>query len=272
MVKEHPLSDKVEASECIARLLMETGQVDESIQLLALLVKDNAQNIDIKKTLANSYLAKGDFEAAVNIYKKILDDVGVEKVKQIHFELSNIFSSWAWALFEQQENVDCFKKFATALQYDSKNPEIYYQLGAVNQAIKNYNESISQYKKAIELNNENFQYYYSISECYEAIDSFYEEKKALNECVKLNPNHARVHYRLALLAESQHDTLNSMIEIKRALELDPNFLDAKYKLALMLELHGDTDGAIALYEEIVVIDPDRMAAVDNLKMLRESAG
>ena len=270
LVKIHPLAEKTEAEEKIAKLLMETGQVDESINLLASLVSENPQDIHLKKALAASYIAKGDYEVAINIYKKILDEAGVDKINQIHFEISNVFSNWAYYLFEQQDNTECFKKFTQALQYDSQNPEIFYRLGLVNQSIKNFNEAISQYKNAIDLDSENPNYYYSIAECYEAIDSFYEKKKALIECAKYGPNNAKVHYKLALLYDSQRDTVSALAEIKKAIELDANFVDAKYKLALILEFQGNAEGAIEIYKEILKIDPEREEVINNLKMLKDA--
>lgn len=268
LVKDHSLSNKTTASDNIAKILLCTGQIDESIKILSELAAQNDGDIEIKKSLAKSYEAKQDFEAVMSIYKKILDVVGAHEVKQVHSEMSDIFSNWAMYLFEKQNNLDCFKKFSLAIQYDSQNPKVYYRLGMVNQSIKNFNEAISQYKKAIELDNENSVYYYVIAECYAEIDNVFEEKKALLECFKYNPTNAKVCYKLALLYESQHDIMNAMISIRKAIELDDDYTDAKYRLAIMLEHQGNKDEAIEMYEQIVRIAPENEEAQTNLKMLK----
>lgn len=270
LIKEHPLADKVLATENIAKILRENGQIDESIEVLASLIaeRSNLNTIMLKKSLAQSYEAKQAFDAATNVYKEILDEAGAEDIKQIHFEMSNIYADWAMHLFNTDDTANCFKKFTIAIQYDSTNPKVYYNIGQVNQAIKNFNEAISQYKKAIELDNENPIYYMSTAECYEELNNVYEERKALAECAKYDKNNARVFYKLALLYEKQNDYINALLSIQKALEIDENFLDAKYKLALIYEHQGKKDEAIELYEDILKWDPEYGDAAINLKMLK----
>lgn len=267
-LKEHQLSNKVKVSENIARIFMETGRVDESINLLTDLINANAGNISLKRTLARSFISKGDFEHAVSIYKKILDEAGLDQIKGIHYDLSNLYSKWGEYLFSLGNNEDCFKKFATAVQYDSENPHIYYLLGVVNQSIKNFNEAISQYKKAIDLDVEAASYYFSIAECYAAIDSFYEEKRALFECIKYNPTNAKAQFRLAELFEIQHETNSAIAFLRSAIAANDNMIEAKYKLALILERQGNTEEAIEIYNDILFRDPEHNGALENLKMLK----
>lgn len=270
MLKEHPLSNKVKATEIIAKIFMATGQIDEGINILTTLVDENSTNLNIKITLAQSYEARSDYELAVSIFKNILDEVGAEKIKDVHSQMSNLYANWGTYLYSQGDNEACFKKFTTAFQYDSQNSEIYYLLGIVNQSIKNFNEAISQFKKAIALSSKNSHYYFAIAECYAEIDSFYEEKSALNECIKLNPNNANAQYRMAVLFDSQNDSASTMTFLKKAVQLDGNLLEAKYKLALLLEGQGHKDEAIELYESILLRNPERHDAENNLKMLKAS--
>ena len=154
-----------------------------------------------------------------------------------------------------------------ALQYDSNNPDIYFQLGQINQSIKNYNEAISQYKKAIERDT-NPAFYYYLAECYAEINNIFEEKKALIECVKYDNQNYNAHYKLAKICKSQNDIQGAISGMRKALELNNNFIDAKYGLAILLELKGQKDEAINLYEEILAINPEHKEAIDNLKMLK----
>ncbi len=268
MYKENPLSDKDKATENIAKILMDTGQINESIDVLKTLTEKNPEDTEIKKTLATAYESNNDFDSAIGIYKKILDEAGVEEIKKVHLEMSNLYSNWAMYLFNQGDNDTCFKKFALAVQYDVDNPQIYYKLGAINQLIKNYNQAISQYKKAIELDSANASYYYSISECYEAIGNVYEQKQALLNCVKYDIKNSRAYFNLAVLYDTQRDMANSIEFLHKALSIDENYIEAKYKLALLLENKGEVDTAIEMYESILKIDPLNESANNNLKMLK----
>lgn len=268
LIKEHPMSNEIEASENIAKILFEAGNIHNCITLLNSLIVKDPSNIKLKKYLANAYEASKDFEMAVNVYKKIIDIIPAKDIEQSHFELSNLYSNWAMYLFEQNNTDECFKHFIVALKYYASNPDIYYKLGLVNQLIKNFNEAIIQYKKAIELDNDNPQYYYAIAECYEEIDSIYEEKKALIECLKYNQNNAKIYFKLGTIYNLQNDTNSAIFHMKKAIELDDNFIDAKYKLALILEHIGNIEEAVALYEQILLLNPSHEEVANNLKMLK----
>lgn len=268
LVKDHPLSDKNQATEFIANILLEQGDVQASIDLLKTLSQTDTDNISIKKALAKSYEINRDFEAATEVYKNIIDIANPKDIPEIHRELSDIYSNWAMYVFAKSDNENCFKYFTIALKYYDKNPEVHYRLGVVNKLIKSFNEAISQFKKAIELNPENPEYLYSISECFEDIDSVYEQKKYLSDCLKYDPNNAKAHYKIGLIYEAQGDFESAVSNIKTAMELDKNFMEAKYKLALMLEHTGRIDEAISLYEEILRSNPENAEVANNLKMLK----
>lgn len=268
LIKSHPLVEENEIEEYIAQILRDKGEFSSSIEMLEKLVQENPENIQLKKTLANTYEASKDFENAVNVYKKILDMAGVEEIKTVQFELSNLYSNWAINLFLQNENEACFKYFSLALSYCNQNPDIHYKLGNINKIIKNFNEAISQYKKAIEFDSQNADYYYALSECYEEIDSVYEQKKALVDCLKYSPGNVRANYKLGVVYELQNDTAKAISYMQKALELDESFLDAKYKLALMHEHTGNVEAAIEIYENILKTDPENQDVINNLRMLK----
>lgn len=268
MIRIHPLADTNQLESDIAKIFFHEGKFDSSIELLDELSKKDPENIGIKKELASAYEAKEDFKAATEVYRKIIDLAGVSDVKQIHFELSNLYSNWAMHLFFNKENEECFKKFSTALEYCDENADVYYRLGTINRAIKNFNEAVNQYKKAIDLDTQNAEYHYAISECYEEIDSVYEQKKALIECLKYDPQNAKAHYKYGLILSVQNDEINALEHIQEAANIDDTFIDAKRKLALMLEHIGKKEEAALVYEDILKLEPENEDVLNNLKMLQ----
>lgn len=268
LIKEHPLSDDVQSGQDVAAILLSEGQVDSSVELLEELIDNNPENIELKKDLAKAYVYKKDFDMALGVYKKLLDMVNPSEIEDLNFEISNIYSDWAMYLFFNDNNDDCFKKFGTALKYNAQNPDIYYRLGNVNTAVKNYNEAISQYKKALELNPKNAAYYIAMAQCYEEIDSIYEQKKALLESLKYDDKNPKVHFKLGLVFALQNDPNSAFNYVKQAVDLDEDYIEAKHKLALMYEHKGNTEEAIALYEDILRLTPENEDIANNLKMLK----
>ncbi len=268
MIKLHPLANVIEAGENVAKILMDEGEIDSSIDILKELVQKEPDNIELKEVLANAYQKNQNFEATVDVYKKILDIASASQIAGVHYTLSNVYSNWAMYLFSQNNSVECFKRFTTALQYSAENPDIYYRLGCVNKLIKNFNEAISQFKKAIEINPSNAEYYLTIAECYEDIDSVYEQKKALLESLKYNPSSAQVYFKLGIIDSIQNNPNSAIVRLKKAIELDDTFVEAKMKLALILEHVGNREEAMHVYEEILMLEPENEEVANNLKMLR----
>lgn len=268
LIKGHPLSNDVKSNENIAKILLEEGDIEESIELFKSLIVQEPDNVAFKKELACAYEKKKDYRIAIDIYKKILDEASANDINQLHLDLSNLYSNWAMYEFSQGDSEECFKHFTTAIQYFDQNPDVYYRLGNVNQLIKNFNEAIAQYKKAIELNPQDGSYYFAISECYKEIDSIYDQKKYLLESLKYNFLDPKIHYNLSQIYNLQNDKTNAMLHIKKALELNPDYIDAKHALALMFEHAGDNEGAITIYQEILSLEPDNEVAINNLRMLK----
>ena len=267
LIKDNPLSDKIQIGKDIAAILSDSGKLDESIDILKNLIKQDSENILLEKDLAMVYQAQKDYKAAVDVYKDILDKAKPSEMEAIHYDISNVYSNWAMHLFINNDNDGCFKKFTTAITYNAQNPDIYYRLGNVNKLIKNYNEAISQFKKAIELNPQNPDYYWAMSECYEEIDSIYEQKKVLFEYLKYDQINPKVYYKLGVILSIQNDPNAAIANLKKAVELDDEYISAMHKLALLLEHQGKKEDAIRLYEDILNLEPENEEIKQNLKML-----
>ncbi len=268
MIKAHPLSNQITVGQEIANILREQGSIQESIELLKDLVSKDSDNVELKKGLARAYEANKDYDSAVKVYKEILDIAGVFDIEKIHFELSNLYANWALHSFFQNDSAECFRLFTIAIKYNANNPDVYYKLGNVNKAIKNFNEAISQYKKAIELDKANAKSYWELADCYDEIDSPYEQKKTLIESLKYDTSNPNVYYKIATIFQAQNDSQNALINYKKAIELNAGFVDAKKRLALLYEHLAKVDEAIELYEQILEVEPDNDEVVNNLKLLK----
>lgn len=268
LIKAHLLSDKIESSENIAKILIEKDQMDESVQMLKETIAQDPKNIGLKKTLAGAYQKMQEFEAAVSIYKKLIDEADIKDVSQLQYEISNIYSNWGMYLFLQKENDECFKRFQSALKYYTQNPEIYYRMGCINKEIKNINEAISNFKKAIDLDSENVEYYYEIAECYAAVDNVYEQRRVLVESLNYVNTNPEVYFNLGMIHRLQNDLDSAISYFEKAIDLNNDYNEAKLKLALAYEYVGNKEEAKRLYEDILKHDPENEEVANNLRMLK----
>lgn len=266
-IKENSLSDKIRIGDEIAQILVKLGKVDEGISLFEELIETLPDDKELNKNLAKAYVDKGQFETAVSIYKKLIEDANYYEVESLNKDLSTVYAEWGIHLFRQKDNDGCFKKFNTAIQCYSKNPDIFYRLGCVDVEIKNFKEGLANFKKAIELDDTVVKYYYAAADCYDAMDSLYDEKKYLSDSLKLDDKNSEVYYKLALIFQKQNDLNSAIINMEKAVSLNDDFVDAKFKLALLYEHMGKKEDAIILYEQILKVDPTNDAVINNLAML-----
>lgn len=268
---EHPMTEKKKVKAILAKIMLAVGQIDESIELLNQLIELDETDIDLKKSLANSFLAKKDFTTAIGIYKKIINDTNIITLDmtELNHEMSNIYGDWAVWYFDNDNSAKCFDTFALALQYDSENADIYYKMAKINLTIKSYNEATLNCKKAVERDPKNPNYYLVLAKCYSYLDNVLDERKALMQAIEYNYDNPSAHYRLAIINEGQRDITNAISHMKMAIELDENFLEAKYKLALLLELQGRVEEAIFTYQALLEKHPGHEPSIKNLRMLRK---
>lgn len=267
VILEHPFSDKLKTKINISRVLLANNQEEEGMMLLKQLSEQHSDNIEIKRIMIGNYLKNKQFSSAIDLYKRIIDLANPLDIRNIHEEMSNVYVNWAKYLFENKNVDECFKIFSTAIQYDSSNPEIFYELGEVNVSIKNYNEAIIQFRKAISLNPSVSKFYLAIANCYEAIGNTYEQKDALMLAVNTDAKNIDALYKLAILHDSQNDITKEIELLKQVIELNPNHLDAKYQLALLYEKQDNVKGALELYKEIESVDYDFKNVQQCIEML-----
>ena len=265
-----PNANLTTLNEKKAEVFVTIGKIDDAVEILQDLTKNDEENIELKKALGKTYQAKKEYEKATEIYKDILDKVEVDEIRQIQRDLSNIYANWAMNLYDNGDNAESFKTFTIALHYDNENPRIFYMLGIVNQLILNFNEAISNYKKALEFDETNCAIYMALSECYEAINNVYEQKKVLMNAICYDKHNSKAYFKLAMLNYNQNDFPSAIDCLENALKIEPDYVEAEHKLALLYERQGDSEKAINVYKNILKTEPNNQEVQNNLKMLQDN--
>ena len=212
---------------------------------------------DVTVQLASSYIDRKEYNKALEKYLALLDKATQKEAKDVRLLICDLYINWAIDATSRNKLEESYKHLEEAAEYNTLNPEIYYNK-AVNYLIqKNYTAAVDLLHRALEYDkfkDHHAKYYIKLSEAHHYLGNFFEEKKALNDLLKIDEKNPMGLYRSGLMYIAQHDTKNAEECFKKALQYDPNLIQAKYNLALIYE-SNNRDRAKELYIEVLEQDP-----------------
>ena len=100
--------------------------------------------------IALSYKNLKKYDEAISAYKKLIREASTaEKEEKYKYEISDLLCELGQEVFKRRDYQAALDKYIEAVNYNPKNPEIYYNLGKINHAVKNYEVAISHFNKAL---------------------------------------------------------------------------------------------------------------------------
>ena len=134
--------------------LMDDGKVDESIKILQEAQKLDPENIFIPYEIAYAYVLKKDYQEAVKILEKNLDN---KKVTDHFYQLlGNSYDYW-------EKSDKAIEAYDAGLKKFPSSGKLYLEKGNVYYIKKDYNKAIPLYEKGIEVNPEFPSNYYRLA-------------------------------------------------------------------------------------------------------------
>ena len=265
-------SDKFKVRNDIARFNMKLENFDTGIAILEELVMMSQNGYNVTVELANAYIQQKNYQKALDKYLALLDKATSREAKDVRCLICDLYILWAADKTEQGKYDDSFMLLENANEYNTINPEIYYQKAINHIAQKNYTPAVELLNRALEFDKSkefSTKYLLKLSEAHHNLGNFFEEKKALSDLLKIDDKNPMGLYRSGLMYVAQHDTKNAEEAFKKAIQFDPNLLKAKYNLALIYE-SNNRDKAKELCIEVLEQDPSFEEAKNVLADLTSS--
>ena len=250
-------SDKFKIRNDIAMFNIKLNNYSTGINILEELVMMSQNGYDVTVQLCNSYIECKEYQKALEKYLALLDKATQKEAKDVRLLICELYIRWAIENTESQNFEESFKHLEDAAEYNTLNPEIYYNKAINHIGQKNYAAAVELLHRALEYDKSkdfHTKYYLTLSEAHHNLGNFFEEKKALSDLLKLDDKNPMGLYRSGLMYVAQHDTKNAEEYFKKALQYDPNLIKAKYNLALIYE-SNNRDKAKELYIEVLEQDP-----------------
>lgn len=174
-------------------------QYAEAINVFKEAINLKADFAPAYNAIAGIYLIQGDYDNAVEYYKKALEhdpklDVAVKGIVEALIGKSN-------ALIQAGKFQEALDLLVQSTTYRQDYPKVYIMLAIVYNKLSQYDKAIESAKKAIELNpkSTNADAYFELGVAYKRLGQIEEARKALLEAKK-DPRLARnAQYELDLL-------------------------------------------------------------------------
>lgn len=250
-------SDKFKVRNDIAAFNIKLNRLGEGIAILEDLTMMSQNGFDITLELADAYIQNKEFQKALDKYMLLLDKATPREAKIVNLLVCELYIKWAINMAEQEKYDESFELLKNATQYNTLNPEIYYNVANNYYKLKNYTSVVESLNNALEYDKEkeyHTKYLLLLSQAHHQLGNFFEEKKALTDLLKLDDKNPNGLYRVGLMYAAQHDIKNAEEAFKKAIMYDPELIQAKYNLALLYE-NNNRDKAKELYMEVLEQDP-----------------
>lgn len=265
-------SDKFKIRDDIAMFNIKLNNYDTGIAILEELVMMSQNGYDVTVQLADSYIQCKEYSKALEKYLALLDKATQKEAKSVRLLICELYIAWAIDTAETGNYEDSFKHLEEAAEYNTLNPEIYYNKALNHMAQKNYGAVVELLHRALEYDKTDefhVKYFLKLAEAHHHLGNFFEEKKALSDLLKIDDKNPMGLYRSGLMYVTQHDTKNAEEAFKKALQYNPDLIQAKYNLALIYE-SNNRDKAKELYIEVLEQDPGFEEAKNALSDLASS--
>lgn len=230
-------------------------------------------DIDSSLQIASRHYRTGDYQAAENIYRRILE--GDPDNYRILNYLGNVLQDQR----KYDEAIECYQKavksnhdfagsyyhlgsvyealeqydraihyYEQAAQYDPHFAGSYNNLGNVYRRLDRRDEAIRYFRKAIEVNPKFWGSYYNLGEVYQSKVMDDEAIGCYQKVLELNPQHIGTMNNLALILMERMQIGESLSYCQRAIRLSPQYGEPHLTTAMIMLLTGNFEEGWNEYE------------------------
>jgi tetratricopeptide (TPR) repeat protein len=150
-----------------------------------------------------------------------------------------------------------------ALEFNQRNPDVVYEMGALLQQLKRPEEALTYFTKHLEMVSDDQQTLVQIGKCYADLGRFEDAEAVLRRAVSAADD-AVGFYNLGYVLEQLGRPAEAERQYERALQLNPGLAGAHTNLGTALARQGNFAEAVAHLAEAVRLEPGSAAAYNNL--------
>ena len=217
-------------------------------------VNVNSQNAQNYFDLGYKYYNNGEYEKAVDAYKKYIAE---------NPQNSAAYNNLGGAYFGLSDYANAADAFRRAIELDPQNADAYNNLGLAYANMSNYASAVDAYKKAIEINPQLADAYFNLGNAYANINNYASAVDAYKKAIEINPQNANAYYNLGVAYGELNDIANKIVAYKKAIEINPQYAAAYNNLGVAYGELNDYANAAENFRRATELDPQNADAYYN---------
>lgn len=197
---------------------------------------------------ANEALDQGNWELAIRLYDDALT---------LHPRRWDLHMNRGIALTRMERFRDATDAFAQALETGGdREPELYFNLGALYQERGLYEHSIDAYRTSLAYRGElEYETLLNIAAAYTFVHSYPEARQTIERAIELNPDDPRGYLSLGLITYSEENPDEALRIYDDLIANYPDFASAHFNRGFVLMRIGQPHEAIEAFQTYLQLDP-----------------
>lgn len=225
----------------LARVLMETGQLQDGIELLARAVALYPEAANLWEELGDALIDSRDYDGAIAAYERCL------LVLPHRIELLKKIGDCYLELGQAEAAKAAYEALKSKLQKESQSEqaERLFQKGLSLQKDKRYQEAIDCYREVLSLVPSHITAWMNMGVAYHCLKKYSEAEEAFRNGLKHDERNPDLLYNLACLYVDIKYINEAQVLFERVLELQPDYVSAHNNLGhIYKEYKKDYEAAI----------------------------
>jgi tetratricopeptide (TPR) repeat protein len=131
------------------------------------------------------------------------------------------------------------------------------------------NEAIKEYNKSLSILNRQSESWYNIGVCYYMINDIPNAINSYNKCIEVDSTYKAAYNNLGVIYFNKQDYDKALLYFTKAVELDTNFADGIANIGAVYHNKGKYEQAISYYEKALELSPNNINVFNNIIRIYE---
>ena len=270
---------KIQRAIARAKKLAKKGKINEAQNLYKETLKEQPQNEEVKKGLADLQNIKAHQEPPREQVQLIINHFSNGELNEATIKINDLskefpFSALLYniggAIYKSSGQLNtAVKKFEQSLALKPRYAEAHYNLGVTLNELGQIKAAIKSYKNAIEIKNEYPDAHNNLGNIYLDLHQFDDAVEHFEWAVAFNPEFAQGYNNLGIANKIRGQNLVAAMNFEKALTIKPDYAEAANYRGILFQDNRDYDSAIQYYQKALLINPNLVDAYNNMGLAQQ---
>ena len=196
--------------------------------------------------LGGSLASQGDYESAIAYYRQAI---------QQQPESIDAYLAMGELLLQLGRADAAISCYLSGLKQE-QHPELYFNLGNVYQAQKQWSRAVLCYQKAVQYSPSHGRAWHELGEVFSRQELWSEAVGAYHQAIQFRPDFSWTYNNLGYALIQLHQWSDAIPAYQEAIKLKPDFVWSHYNLAEAYGKLGQWSSAIICYQQAAKLQPD----------------